>query len=397
MFTTRWRLFRVLGIPIYVDASWLIVLALITWTLHAEYRARLPELGAEWAWLLALATAVAFFVCIVLHEMGHALTARASGIPMGGITLFLFGGVAELRGEPPSARSEFLVAIAGPAVSAVLAAGFWLLAQAAITAGWNPAVPWVLTYLWYINLIVLIFNLIPAFPLDGGRVLRSILWGATGNLHRATYWAALAGQVFAWLLMLLGVLRLIGGDFTGGLWSIFIGMFLNSAARSGYQNILVRQALQGEPVRRFMNPEPITVPPDLDLRTFVEDYVYRHHRKTFPVVRDGRLVGLVSTRDLAGYPRDAWAEHSVREVMHTDLEGLSIRPDNDALTALGKMQATGSSRLLVLEEGRLVGLVSLKDLLRFLDLKLQLEGPGEGGPAQPHPRAPAHHENQIPS
>lgn len=373
MFGSRMRFLRLFGIPFYLDVSWLIILALLTWTLTSYFGQELP--GLEWPayWVMGLVTALTFFACILLHEMGHALVARSSGMPVRGITLFLFGGVAELGGEPPSAGREFFMAIAGPAVSLVLAVGFWVTAMLGTRTGWPPAAVVVLDYLAGINLVVLAFNLVPAFPLDGGRVLRSALWGATGDLRRATYWASLLGQGFAWLLILVGVWQFFAGNFIGGMWMGLIGLFLRSASQGGYQQVLVRQALEGEPIRRFMNPEPVVVPPSLDLERWVEDYVYRYHRKSFPVAADGRLEGLVTTRDLAQYPRAEWGRHTVAELMRRDLKALSIAPDAEALDALRKMERTGSSRLLVTDGDRLVGIVSLKDLLRFLQLKLGLE------------------------
>jgi Zn-dependent protease len=372
MFTARWRLFRVLGIPIYVDASWLIILALLTWTISTQFHAEVPELSPTAAFGLGLAAAVLFFVCIVLHELGHATVGQAKGMGIRGITLFLFGGVAELENEPRSAGAEFLMAIAGPVVSATLALLFWLGA-AQIN---SSELRLLLSYLATINLIVLVFNLVPAFPLDGGRVFRSALWALLGDLRRATRWASLLGRGFAWLLIVLGVLDLFYGreSFASGLWFILIGLFLNNAARSSYRSVLVRRLLEGEPVRRFMNPNPIIVAPMLDLRSFVEDYVYRHHRKAFPVVSEGRLEGLITTRELAGIPRVDWDRHTVGELMRHDLDGLTISPDADALHALTQMQRTGSSRLLVTEGDQLRGIVSLKDLLRFLNLKMELEG-----------------------
>jgi CBS domain-containing protein len=279
------------------------------------------------------------------------------------------------------------MAIAGPIVSAVLGGVFWLLAGLGEGASWLPSVVLVLAYLAEINLIVLVFNLIPAFPLDGGRVLRSILWGATGNLRRATRWASSLGQVFAWVLIILGVLRFFAGDWWGGLWTGLIGMFLNNAARSSYQQLLVRDALAGEPVRHFMTSEPIVVPPTLDLQHWVEDYVYRYHRKVFPVASNGHLDGFISTQALSRLPREEWSRHTVGELMRHDLRTISIPPTADALTALSKMQRTGSSRLLVTDGERLLGIVSLKDLLRFLNLKIELgdmdrddSGPTPGSP-----------------
>jgi Zn-dependent protease/CBS domain-containing protein len=376
MFTARWRLFRVFGIPIFVDASWLIILALLTWTLSTAFR-EVPEgISTGVAFGLGFVGAVSFFICIVLHELGHAIVGRAQGMQIRGITLFLFGGVAELQDEPRSAGAEFLMAIAGPLVSAVLALLFWLGEHSVAAVG----AALVLRYLAWINFIVLVFNLVPAFPLDGGRVFRSALWAATGDLRRATYWASLAGQGFAWFLIGMGVLSFFGRDVGNGLWLVLIGLFLNNAARSSYRSMLVRQLLEGEPIRRFMNPHPFVVSPLLDVGTFVEDYVYRHHRKAFPVVSDGHVIGFITTRELAGIPRADWDRHTVGELMKHDFDAVRIGPDADALHALQQMQRTGSSRLLVTEGDELRGIVSLKDLLRFLSLKMELEGPDEHGP-----------------
>lgn len=393
MFGNRWQLFRLRGIPISVDASWLVILALVTFSMAEGFPPLMAQFYGEGApalspvtyWLMGLVTALAFFACVVLHELGHATVARARGMPIRGITLFLFGGVAELGDEPPTAATEFLMAVAGPLVSLVLGIGFGTLAAVGHAQGWPPAVVLVLGALAGVNLVVLVFNLIPAFPLDGGRVLRSILWGATGNLRRATRWASLAGQAFAWLLIAWGLTQIFRGYWFGGIWSGLIGMFLNNAARSSYRQVVIRQALQGERVRHFLNPQPIVVPASLDLRSWVEDYVYRYHRKLFPVVSaDGRLEGVITTQALAELPRAEWERHTVGDVMRRDLGPIAIAPDADAVDALARMQRTGASRLLVTEGDRLVGILSLKDLLRFLDLKLELgDAPADGSPPTP--------------
>lgn len=377
MFGSRWRILKLFGIPLYVDISWLIILALLTWTLANLFSQRLP--GMTWYAYGAMGAiaALSFFACIILHEMGHAVVARASGIPVRGITLFMFGGVAELGREPPSASREFFMAVAGPAVTLALAIAFMITSWLGGLAGLPRTVVAVLDYLVYINLVVLVFNMVPAFPLDGGRVLRSILWGATGDLRRSTYWASLSGQGFAWLLILLGIWQFFTGNFVGGMWLGLIGLFLRSAAQGGYQQVLVRQALEGEPVRHFMNTDPIVVPPTIDLKDWVEDYVYRHHRKSFPVTSNGHLEGFVTTRDLGKFPREEWNRHTVAEVMHTDVSAVSVSPDSEALDALKKMERTGSSRLLVTDGDRLVGIVSLKDLMQFLELKIGLGQPEE--------------------
>ena len=222
----------------------------------------------------------------------------------------------------------------GPLVSFNLAVAFWLLAIFGYNFGWPHPVVIVLGYLATINAVVLIFNMVPAFPLDGGRVLRAFLWGVTGNVRRATRWASAVGQAFAWFLIAWAVVELFSHQWVAGVWSGLIGLFLNSAARSGYQQVLIRQALEGEPVRRFMNADPIVVAPSLDLLHLVEDFVYRYHHRAFPVVSDGHLDGFITTQDLSPIPRTEWPQHTVREVMANDLRAITIPADADAMEAL---------------------------------------------------------------
>jgi Zn-dependent protease/CBS domain-containing protein len=318
---------------------------------------------------MGLGTALAFFTSVVLHELGHALVARAVHIPIRGITLFLFGGIAEMEDEPRSAASELLMAVAGPVVSAVLSGFFWFLSGLVE----SPAIVFPLRYLAIINLGVLIFNMVPAFPLDGGRVLRSTLWRVLGNLRQATYWASLAGQAFAWLLIALGIVHFSVGLYIQGIWLVLIGLFLKEAAREAYKQLLVRQALGGEHVSRFMTREPIVVKPELDLRHWVDDYVLRYHRKMFPVAANDHLEGIIATQALEKYPREEWDRHTVAEAMQQNVDALTIPADTDALQALGKMQRVGSSRLLITEGDSLRGIITLRDMLRFLDLKLSLQ------------------------
>lgn len=391
MFNTRWRMFRLLGIPVSLDASWLIILALITLSLadsfpflvNRFYPGAAEQQSPGMFWIMALAAAVAFFLCLLLHEFGHALVARHYRMPIRGITLFLFGGVAEIGDEPPSPKSEFLVAVAGPAVSVALAVLLGILAWLGFEQGWPPLVVIGLGYLSAINAMVLAFNLVPAFPLDGGRVFRSVLWASLGDLRRATYWAAVIGRGFAWLLIGWGVINFFAGNWLGGIWIGLIGLFLSNAAQAGYQHVIVRQALGGKPVRRFMNANPISVPPGLDLRQWVEDYVYTRHLKAYPVVDHGELLGMIDTQSLTQMPPAEWGRHTVAEVMRRDLTEITVAPDADALVALGKMQKNDSSRLLVTDGGRLVGILSLKDLLSFLSLLIEV---GDVDDAKPERR-----------
>jgi Zn-dependent protease/CBS domain-containing protein len=381
MFGTRWQIFRLHGIPISIDASWLVILALLTLTMATSFPALMvqffgpavPPLTPLEYWLMGLVAALAFFVCIVLHELGHAIVARSRGIPIAGITRFLFGGVAELRDEPESAGSEFAMAIAGPIVSVFLGSAFAVLAWMAYLAGWAPSVVLVLAYLSFINLVVLAFNLVPAFPLDGGRVLRSILWAISGDVQQATHWASRGGQIFAWFLIFWGVMQFFLGNWLGGIWLGLIGLFLNSAARGSYQQVLLRKALEGETVRRFMNRNPITVQPSLDLHHWVNDYVYGFHHKTYPVASNGHVEGVISTAALDHFPKPEWEQHTVGEAMQRDIKDLTVSPDADALQAFTKMQRTRASCLLVIEGDRLVGLLSQSDVLRFLHLKFEIE------------------------
>lgn len=381
MFGTRWRVLRLRGIPVYVDVSWLFILALLTLTfaqafpsLLREYFPEIEHLSPWTFWGMGLITALAFFLCILLHEMGHALVGRAEGTPVRGITLFMFGGVSELGEEPTSAANEFLMAAAGPIVSLVLALLLGALAAVGHAAGWPAPVVLVLGYLAFVNGMVLLFNLVPAFPLDGGRILRSFLWGVSGEVRSATYWSSLIGRLFAGVLIAIGVVEFFYGYWWNGIWLGLIGLFLHNAATSGYQQMLVRQALVGAPVRSFMNVHPVVVSPSLDLRHLVEDFIYRHHHKAFPVVSGEHLEGLVDTQSLMQVPRGEWDQHTVGEVMRHDLDRLTISPDADAYQALNQLRETEAPRLLVTESDHLVGIVGLKDLMNFLDMRLELEG-----------------------
>jgi len=308
---------------------------------------------------------------IVFHEMSHAAVAQVFGMPIRGITLFIFGGVAEMHSEPTSALSEFLMALAGPVASAVLGLLFFLLFGFVASSQGPAAVAGVLWYLSCLNWTLAAFNLVPAFPLDGGRMLRAALWGWRKDLIWATSIAAGAGNIFGILLIVLGLIEVLRGDFVGGVWLSLIGLFLRGAASATYEQTLARQILAGHPVSRFMNRRPITVSPELSVRELVEDYVYRYHHKVLPVVRDGRLLGCVTTAQVG---EDQWGRRTVAEIMEPCSEENTISPETDALEAVTKMQRTGRSPLLVVDRGQLVGILSLRDLLEFLTLKLQFEG-----------------------
>jgi Zn-dependent protease/CBS domain-containing protein len=317
--------------------------------------------------------ALGLFLSIVLHELSHSLVARHYGIPMRGITLFIFGGVAEMSDEPSRPRSEFLMAIAGPAASVAIAGVFFALAALDKSFSWPRELAVVVDYLAIINLILAAFNLIPAFPLDGGRVLRSALWHFKGDLRWATRVSAAIGSGFGVAMIVLGVISLLFGQFIGGLWWFLIGMFLFGAARSSYQQLLMRRAFEGMPVRSFMRTDAVTVPRNIPVTDLVEKYIYRHHFKMFPVVEGDHLWGCVSTNEIKQLPRDEWRNQSVGSIATRCDPDNTVAPDDDALQALATMHRTGRSRLLVVDGDHLVGILSLSDLLKLLAVKLELE------------------------
>ncbi len=370
MFGRRFKLFRLLGFEVAIDPSWVVIAVLVTWSLaEGLFRSYFPEFGATARWTMGAAGALGLFTSIVLHELAHSLVARRYGVEMKGITLFIFGGVAEMGDEPPNPEAELMIAIAGPILS--LALGGTLLVVGFLV--WPGAVRGVLLYLGFMNVALVAFNMIPAFPLDGGRVLRSILWTWKRNLRWATRVTSRLGSWFGAGLIILAVVSVLAGNYIGGIWWFLLGMFLRSAAQMSYRQLVVRRALEGEPVRRFMQANPVTVEPGLTLDRVVEELVYRHHFKMFPVVEGDRLLGCVSTRQIKAVPRENWAATAVSDVAEPCSVSNTVDADADAMEALGKMSRSGASRLMVVRDGRLAGVISLKDLLQFISLKVELE------------------------
>jgi Zn-dependent protease/predicted transcriptional regulator len=310
----------------------------------------------------------------VVHEFSHSVVARRNGLPMKGITLFVFGGVAEMEAEPSNAKTEFLMAIAGPLASVGIGVVFYAIGAAA-GATLPVEVIAVVNYLADINFLLAIFNMIPAFPLDGGRVFRAFLWRRSGNLVRATRTAAFAGSIFGLLLMAGGLFQLFNGNFVGAVWWFLLGMFLRSVSAASYQRVFMQSVLEGEPVRRFMNPNPVTVKPDITVLDLVENYIYKYHHKMFPVVTDSQeLMGCVSTEQVKQMPRSEWNQHSLREITQPCSPQNTVTPDTNAANVLSIMSHEGDRGLIVVDNKRVVAFVSPKDLLHFLSAKLELEG-----------------------
>ena len=374
MFGKRFKLFKFLGFEVGIDLSWIIIAILIAWSLSTGYFPfQIQNLSIRIYWLMGIIGAVGLFFSIIAHEFCHSLVARKSGMPMKGITLFIFGGVAEMSDEPPSAGTEFLIAVVGPLSSLAIAAVFWGIYRMGIAADWPQAVNGVVAYLSMINALLAVFNLIPAFPLDGGRILRSILWGWKGNLRWATRISSSIGVGFSILLILLGFIRILGGNFIGGMWLGLIGLFIHGAAKMSYQQLITRKALEGEPLKRFMQTDPVTVPDSLTVEKLVEDYIYRYHFKLFPVVDSNKLRGCITTKKVKEIPRDQWGKKTVGEVADPCSAENTIDPEADAVKALSAMRRNNASRLMVVKNDQLVGIIALKDMLEFLSLKVELD------------------------
>lgn len=364
---SSFRLGRIAGVEIGINWSWLVVFALITWSLASGV---FPDQNAGLSTgtyvAMGIAAALLFFTSLLAHELGHAVTARREGMELDGITLWLFGGVARFKGMFPSAGAELRIALAGPAVSLAIGIGCSLLA-------WGLALPLavdgVLAWLGYVNLFLLAFNLLPALPLDGGRVLRALLWRAKSDFAWATDVAASIGRGFGYLLVAGGLFFFFFQGAFGGAWLAFIGWFLLGAAGAEQRYLAAQQALGGLRVRDLMTRDPVTVPADYTLGRFVDEVAWQHRHTTYPVVDDGSVLGLLVFRGVASVPRERWDELRVRDCMIESGHVPELRPDEPAIDALGELSESDVNRGVVLEEGRLVGILSATDLARALEAR----------------------------
>ncbi len=374
MFGKSIKLFKLFGFEVKIDISWLVIALLITWTLaKGSFPHYYKGFTNSTYWIMGILGALGLFIAIIFHELSHSLVARKFGLPMKGITLFIFGGVAEMTEEPPSPRAEFFMAIAGPISSIILGLGLFGVRFLGEGIGWSKPVLGVISYLAFINLILAGFNLLPAFPLDGGRVLRSVLWGLKDNIRWATRIASSIGAAFGIALILFGALSVFLGNLIGGVWWVLIGMFMRGASQMSYQQLVVRRSLEGEKVRRFMVSDPVSVSPSISVDDLVEDYIYKYHFKMFPVVEDGKLLGCVTLNQVKEIPREERHKHPIRSLAKSCTKENTVGPDEDAMKALAIMNKAKSSRLMVVEGDNLLGVIALKDMLEFLSLKVDLE------------------------
>lgn len=385
------RVGRIFGINIEIDWSWVLIFILVSWNLSIAFSASHREWGTGMRWTLAITAALIFFISVLAHELAHSLMARYRGVPVKSITLFLFGGVSNIQREPPSPMAEFLITIVGPLTSFII--GIFFLAMGTVTASGrtffvtDPAAtlsqfsPLTTLLLWLgsVNIMVGIFNLIPGFPLDGGRVLRSILWAITGNLRRATRWASFVGQGIAWLMILAGIamffdfeLPVLGSGFASGIWLVFIGWFLNSAAVQSYRQLVLQDILEDVEVGRLMRSNPVTVAPDISVDRLVNEHFLGSGNDAFPVDSIDGIIGMVTLDDARKLAREEWQDKSVADIM-TPLAQLSVLgPYDDASEALNILRTSEVKQLLVMRGRELLGIIDQRDLIRWL--QIQSEG-----------------------
>jgi Zn-dependent protease/predicted transcriptional regulator len=382
---------RVSGIDIAFDASWIFIVLLMTWSLTVGFSRGHPTWGFGLSVLVALLAALLFFASVLLHELAHSFVARRFGVPVRSITLFLFGGVSNIEREPPSPKAEFWTAVVGPLTSIGLGILLLVIGSAvthssstfvndpsAWLAALGPAET-ILMWLGPINILVGVFNLIPGFPLDGGRILRSAIWAITHDLHVATRWASAVGQAIGWALVFLGIAMAFGAQvpffgrgFVSGLWLAFIGWFLSSAAAATWRTQLMHEALEGLSVSRLMRPAARSVPAGVDMATFVHEWLMRSDDHAFPVVDEsGRVIGLITMRDVRGVPRDAWASVPVARVMTPFERLVTTSPREGLADAMDKLTRAGVNQLPVYDGGALVGMLHRGDIARWIELNVQ--------------------------
>jgi Zn-dependent protease/CBS domain-containing protein len=365
MFGSSWRVGRIAGVEVRIDSSWAVIALLVTYSMYLRVLYLYGSVSTTGAVALAILSAVLFFGSVLVHELAHALVSQARGIRVLDITLFLFGGATRARVESRGPGDEFLIAVVGPLTSGILAALFGIVAGLGSDVLSRPLAG-TLGYLAWVNLLLAGFNLVPGFPLDGGRLLRSAIWKATGSLRRATQIASGAGQAVGWLLVAGGVAWLLAGDLAGGIWFAFIGWFLVQAARSSYQELQLRHMLGGVEAEDVMAGNLVRIPPDLSLQDAVDDYFMRYDHSGFPVDEQGRTIGLLTLRGVRRVPREQWSARRVRDHMVPLSDQVVVTPDARMDGVLGKLQDSEAGRVLVVQDGEVVGIITPTDLTRWL-------------------------------
>jgi Zn-dependent protease/predicted transcriptional regulator len=363
----------IFGINININYTWLIMFALVVWTLAIGYfPSVLPGAQVSTYWAMAVISAIFLFASLLMHELSHSIVAIKNKLPIRGITLFIFGGVAHMEKEPETPKVEFEMAIAGPLCSLVLGMLFWVITIVLI--GWNAPGPVieVTSYLRFLNIFIAIFNLVPGFPLDGGRIFRAILWHYNRDLKKATRIASDFGKGFAFILMAFGAVNLFM-SFITGVWFIFIGLFLLEMAETSYRQVEMNKALAGIHVRDIMSRDVITVNADEKLDRLVEDHFFKYRFTSFPVITNDMLVGLLTLHNVKDVPKEKWPSTTVEQAMVSLSDAIIIAPSAESIAALSKMVSNGIGRLIVIEDQKVVGIVSQRDIMRLFEVRIDLE------------------------
>jgi Zn-dependent protease/CBS domain-containing protein len=377
------RLFRIAGIDIGIHYTWIFIFVLITWSLAAGvFPAQHPHQSTAVYWTMGVITALLLFVSVLLHELAHSLVAKSRGMQVSSITLFILGGVSNLEEEPEKPGIEFSMAIVGPLTSLIIGIICWgivsgmtgaLVTPVQLFNGsvFNTPLEVVIGYLAWINVLLAAFNLLPGFPLDGGRVLRSILWGSTGSLIKATNIAGRIGQVFGWALIGFGVYELLSGNFIGGLWIAFIGWFLMSAADSSRKEITLRERLSHIKVRDVVRVEPQTIPPETTVSDLVNHIFSQQHGRAIPVCRDGRLRGIVTVTDVKKVPQDRWSTTTVESIM-TSAPLYTVNPDDNLNMVMKLISQHDINQVLVNRDGQCAGMLSRADIIHHIQFSQEM-------------------------
>ncbi len=369
------RLGSVLGIEIRIDVSWFVIFFLILWTFsQGVFPAEFPGLARPAYLAMGLVGALLFFSSLLAHELSHSIVARHRGIPVEGITLFIFGGMARTRMESRSPGEELAIAGVGPLSSVIIGVLFGAVWWVGTRLGWTPAVTGVAEYLGFLNVMLAVFNLLPGFPLDGGRLLRSLVWKVTGNLQRATRIATLAGTGLGYLVIAYGLFQAYRGEYLDGLWLALIGWFVRNAARSSYRQFAVVHALDAVPASEAMTRWPETVPPEMTLQQLVAERFLSQRFEAYPVVaHDGRVLGLITLAQVRAVPESQWGGRTVGQVMAAAQPALAVTPEESLGHVLDKLQASAVGRLLVVRDGRLEGIITPADVAGWLKRAQQLK------------------------
>lgn len=374
------QLGRIAGFRFGVDYSWFIIFFLILWSFTAGvFPAQVPGLGDGVYIAMGVVGTLLFFVSLVLHELAHAVIARRRGVEVESITLFLLGGVARTRGEASTPGDEFRIAAVGPLMSLLIGTVLFGLALISRGAGWHPAVVVVLQYIAVLNFVLAVFNLLPGFPLDGGRLLRAAVWHFTGDATRATRVAAMSGRAMAWILFALGAFEIFGGALLGGVWLILIGWFIRNAADAGYQQHMLRSTLGSVLARDTMTPAPRTIESHLTLERLVGEYFMHTRYLSFPVVDGERPLGIITLNQVKAVPRDDWPHRTVADTMTKLDEGIVVSGTDSLLTVMQRLQASPVRRLLVVERDTLAGYITAHDVAGWIEKSGILKGERKRG------------------